>query len=120
MEIDARRVGLVQEFSRIANALESLEHELGMVELLETDDVRVVSDDLLQHPPSSEAPVECFRQAPDKVVILGAEGLGQDVPLEQAERLPEEERGLDLGELSDEGLRPVPEMVITQSQEGVA
>ena len=110
----------MEKLARVANTFECLDHEPGMVQLLETDHVRIVSDDLLQHPPPTDTPVECLLVTLDKVVILGAEGLGQHVPLQHPERLPEQEGGLELGEVPGERRGPGPQVVVTQRQQRVS
>ena len=118
--VEAGGVWLVEELARVADTFESLDHQLGMVQLLETDHIRIMSDDLLQHPPSPDTPVKCILMTPDKVVILGAEGLGQHIPLHHPEWLPEQEGGLELGEVPGEGRGPAPEVMVTQRQQRVS
>ena len=55
-----------------------------VVHLLQTDDVRLVSDELLQDPPPPHSPAQGLGRALHKLVPLGAQGLWQVVPLQHS------------------------------------
>lgn len=72
-QVKARRVGLGQEVSHVPKTRERFSEELEVVDFLETNDVRIVSDNLLQHPETTSPPVKSCLRTPDKLVVLGAD-----------------------------------------------
>ena len=56
-----------------------------MIHLLQANDVRIVSDDLLNLFPLPQVPVQSLCAAVDKLVDAGAKTLGQDIPLQNTD-----------------------------------
>ena len=79
LHVNARRVRLLDKLAGVADRLESPEEEAGMVNLLETDEVRRISQDLSEHPPPSVLPVQAERGAAQKLVALNTQSCKQFV-----------------------------------------
>ena len=73
-QVKARGVRLREEVPVVAQGGQGLLEEGEVVDLLETDNVRVVPGHLLQHAEPTCAPMEGTGWAADEVVILGSEG----------------------------------------------
>ena len=72
---------LLYLLARVADGAESPLQGIEVIHLLETDDVGLVPDELLQDPPPPHGPAERLTGTGHKVVTLGAQRLGQEVPL---------------------------------------
>ena len=73
VNITTGRVGLRTELSGVANAGQGRGDEVVVVDLLETDDVRLVEEDLLEQPPSPAAPLQDPRVRELELVYLSSD-----------------------------------------------
>ena len=73
LHVEGRGVWLRTEGPVVADGTEDGTQEAEVVDLLQTHNVRVILEDLLQHSQPAEVPLQCFLRTPHKVVSAQTE-----------------------------------------------